>query len=111
MINSASKMQQTEETVKHLLKRKNVRELLNQHDSEIVIRYIGELYKGNGWIVSYHAPSGHPSAILLSYPKSPQQVVLIVRTDCSTHELSFNDCRDHLLYFENELAPLYKCSQ
>ncbi|MEO5571944.1 MAG: Helicase associated domain protein [Bacteroidia bacterium] len=111
MINSENEIQKTEETVNHLLKRKDVRELLKEHDNEVALHYIAELYKGNGWIVSFHKKGMLPVALLLSYPKTPSRISLIVRIDSSKNELQFDDARDHLLNMENELSAIYNCHQ
>src|ERR1051325_6969901 len=88
-----------------------IKEKLLHLGSEERIRYVGALFEGNGWTVAYHKRTQQSDTILLSYPKVPDNIVLMVRLDASAQEISYEQVREHLLYFENELAPQYQCRQ
>ena len=72
--------------------------------------YLLELFRGNGWNVSltYRQAGG---ALLLSYPKTPQSIVLIVKFISGASPLSYEEAHKELIDFENNLSPQYKCSQ
>src|SRR6266436_2603936 len=74
-----------------------VKEKLLSVGTEERIRYVGRLFEGNGWTVTYHKRGQQSEAILLSYPKAPDNIVLMVRFDASQQELSYERVREHLL--------------
>ena len=77
---------------------------------EIALSYLSELYKGNGWVVSFTDITKH-TALLLSDPKNPNSILLIVKFLIREHELTYDEAREALIDFENNLSAKYGCSQ
>jgi len=73
---------------------------------------LAELYRGNGWIVTVEGGRGDDGAdILLSHPKTPHTVSLIVQTKNHNKPLTLDQTRSELIKFEQQAAPRYKCQQ
>jgi superfamily II DNA or RNA helicase len=98
--------------VSHLLQlnAKEAGEKLANVSRQTALNYLAELYRGNGWIVSFSDP-GVNTALLLSDPKNPQTILLIVKFIVQQHLLTYGEARDELMDFENNLSLQYKCSQ
>jgi superfamily II DNA or RNA helicase len=77
---------------------------------ETALNYLCELFRGNGWVVSFTDTTGR-SALLLSEPKNPHSVLLIVKFLIREQELIYEEARDELIDFENNLSARYGCSQ
>lgn len=75
-------------------------------------RALAELYRGNGWIVSVQGGRGDEGAdILLSHPKTPHTVSLIVQAKNQSRPLTLDQTRIELIKFEKQAAARYKCQQ
>lgn len=75
-------------------------------------RALAELYRGNGWIVSVQGGRGDEGAdILLSHPKTPHTVSLIVQAKNQSRPLTLDQTRIELVKFEQQAAERYKCQQ
>ncbi len=86
------------------------RKELTKLSSENALNYLSELYKGNGWAVSF-TNDANSNALLLSYPKSPASILLIVKLIIRKQELTYEEARQALLDFEDNLSAKYGCSQ
>ena len=74
--------------------------------------YLGELYKGNGWLVEVQGGRGDLGAdILLYHPKTPSKVSLIVQTKNHANPLTFDQTKIELVKFEQQAASKYNCQQ
>lgn len=71
---------------------------------------MAELFRGNGWIISI-TEGNFNRGILLSHPKAPQTIVLMVKLVVQDHPLTYTEAREELKDFENRLSPQYQCSQ
>ncbi|MDQ3843055.1 MAG: Helicase associated domain protein [Bacteroidota bacterium] len=96
----------------HLLQldAEDAREALAHVSRQTALNYLSELFRANGWIVSF-TDSGVNGALLLSSPKNPQTISLIVEFIVQSHALTYGEAREALMNFENNLSPQYKCSQ
>jgi len=73
---------------------------------------LAELYQGNGWIVTVQGGRGDDGAdILLSHPKTPHTVSLIVQAKNHNKPLTVDQTLLELTKFEQQAAPRYKCQQ
>lgn len=77
---------------------------------QTALQHLAELFRGNGWIASLSDETAD-KAVLLSHPKAPQTIVLMVKLVVQQHSLTYTQARQELKDFENRLAPHYKCSQ
>lgn len=98
--------------VKRLLKMSSsvARKTLEACSRDTALRYIVELFHGNGWIVVVTRHTGSDT-LLLSDPKNAQAIVLMVKLALHDGELTYHEAREELLDFENNLSPKYGCSQ
>ncbi len=92
------------------LKSTNSRQAIASSDNVVATAYIAELFKGNGWTVAFHE-GGRQRAILLSEPRQPDTVLLIVKCMVCAKELSYEQVKQELMDFENNIGPSYGCSQ
>lgn len=86
------------------------RQTLGNISEEAALQYLSDLFKGNGWIVSLTEAGCRP-AILLSDPSHPDTILLIVKFIKQSHKLTYQEARDELIDFENNLSQKYQCSQ
>ncbi len=83
---------------------------LNTTTSEIAIAYLSALFKGNGWAVAFAEPQKR-NTLLLADTKNPAVILLMVKLILNKEELAYEEAREELIEFENNLSPLYGCSQ
>src|ERR1041384_6937312 len=76
---------------------------------EIAADYLAELFRGNGWTVAIYGEK--KKALLLSDPAKPDVILLIVRFLLNEKELTHDEAREELIFFENLLSPMHGCCQ
>lgn len=73
--------------------------------------FLKELYIGNGWLAFRNGSKGDTGAdILLSHPKTPDTISIIVQAKNHARRLTFDDTRNELLKFEEKSKIKYKCN-
>jgi superfamily II DNA or RNA helicase len=93
--------------IKHILE-----SLPSTQKGTIFEKFIEELYKGNGWIATRTGGKKDLGAdILLSHPKTPDSILMIIQTKNHNQPLSYDDTRNELRKFEEEASEKYNCNQ
>ncbi len=101
------------EEVRRLLRLKssNVKKELENAGEEVAITYLSELFKGNGWTVAFHTGARNHKSLLLSDPHQPDTIILIIKFILKSKALTYDEARHELIDFENNIGPVYNCSQ